>query len=119
MRHQNARKKLNLKPAHKRAMLRNQVLFLIDYGHIVSTKARIKELRKFAEKLVTITREGNNFNVRRRINALLPYKQDIALIIYTDLGTSLLKRLRHVMLIGQEAILALYLWVNEQVILLN
>ena len=70
MRHQNGRKKLNLKPAHKRSMLRNQLMFLIDYGHVVSTKARIKELRKFAEKLVTIAREGNTFNVRRRINAI-------------------------------------------------
>ena len=43
------------------------------------TKARIKELRKFAEKLVTIAREGNTFNVRRRINAMLPYKADAAI----------------------------------------
>jgi large subunit ribosomal protein L17 len=78
MRHQNGRKKLNVKPAHKRAMLRNQLIFLVDYGHVVSTKARIKELRKFAERLVTIAREGNTFNVRRRINSLLPYKQAVA-----------------------------------------
>jgi large subunit ribosomal protein L17 len=86
MRHQNGRKKLNLKPAHKRAMLRNQLIFLIDYGHVVSTKACIKELRKFAEKLVTIAREGNSFNVRRRINALLPYKQDVALKLVNEVA---------------------------------
>lgn len=78
MRHQKDRKKLNLKPSHKRSLLRNQLLCLIAYGHIVSTKARIKELRRFAEKAVTVAREGNTFNVRRRINALLPYKPDMA-----------------------------------------
>jgi ribosomal protein L17 len=86
MRHQNGRKKLNLKPAHKRSMMRNQLMFLIDYGHVVSTKARIKELRKFAEKLVTIAREGNTFNVRRRVNSLLPYKQEIALKLVNEVA---------------------------------
>ena len=86
MRHQNGRKKLNLRPAHRRAMLRNQAIFLIDYGHVVSTKVRIKELRKFAEKLVTIAREGNTFNVRRRINSLLPYKQDIAIKLVKEVA---------------------------------
>jgi large subunit ribosomal protein L17 len=67
-------------------MLRNQVIFLIDYGHVVSTKACIKELRKLAEKLVTIAREGNNFNVRRRINTLLPYKRDTALKLVKEVA---------------------------------
>jgi large subunit ribosomal protein L17 len=74
MRHQNGRKKLNVKPSHKRSLLRNQVIILIDNGHIVSTKARIKEVRKFAEKLVTIARKGNTFEFRRRAKMLLPYK---------------------------------------------
>jgi large subunit ribosomal protein L17 len=73
MRHQNSKKKLNLKPAHKRSMIRNQMIGLITHGYVVSTKTTVKELRRFAEKLVTIAREGNTFNVRRRVNALLPY----------------------------------------------
>lgn len=78
MKHQNSKKKLNLKPAHKRAMLRNQMIMFIIHGHVVSTKARIKELRRLAEKLVTIARVGNTFNTRRRVNAMLPYKADAA-----------------------------------------
>ena len=78
MRHQNGRKKLNLSPSHRRAMLRNHAIFLIAYGHLVSTKAAVKN-RKFAEKLVTIAREGNDFNARRRAKSLLPYKEDIAI----------------------------------------
>lgn len=86
MRHQNGRKKLNLKPSHKRSMLRNQLIYLITYGHIVTTKARIKELRKFAEKLVTIARQGNTFNVRRTVNAKLPYRADVALKLVKEIA---------------------------------
>ena len=67
--HQNGRKKLNLKPPHRRAMLRNQVIHLITYGHLVSTKARVKEVQRLAEKIVTIARKGNDFNSRRRVHA--------------------------------------------------
>ncbi|MEX0939971.1 MAG: 50S ribosomal protein L17 [Candidatus Babeliales bacterium] len=74
MRHQIGRKKLNLKASHRRSLLRNQVIHLIENGHLVTTKARVKEVRKLAEKLVTIARKGNTFTVRRRAKMLLPYK---------------------------------------------
>ena len=48
-----------MKAPHKRALLRNQVIMLIEYGHIVSTKARIKETQRLAEKIVTLARKGN------------------------------------------------------------
>ncbi len=79
MNHQNGRKKLNLNPQHKRSLMRNQAIMLIEKGHLVSTVARIKEVRRFAEKLVTLARNGNDFNTRRRAQALLPYK-DAALV---------------------------------------
>lgn len=75
MKHQSGRRKLNLAPAHRRAMLRNQVISLITYGHLVTTKARVKEVRRFAEKLVTLAREGSNFNTRRRAKSILPYQE--------------------------------------------
>ncbi len=76
MNHQNGRKKLNLKSSHRRSMLRNQVIHLITYGVLVSTKANVKETQRLAEKLVTIARVGNDFNTRRRVKALLPYKEE-------------------------------------------
>ena len=39
MKHQNGRKKLNLKPAHKKSLMRNQVIHLITYGHLVTNKS--------------------------------------------------------------------------------
>jgi len=59
MLHQNGRAKLNRKYPHRTAMLRNQVIHLITYGHLVTTKARIKEVQRLAERAVTIARGGN------------------------------------------------------------
>lgn len=86
MKHQSGRKKLNLAPAHRRALLRNQTITLITYGHLITTKARAKEVRRFAEKLVTLAREGNNFNARRRAKALLPYKEDALVKLFNEIA---------------------------------
>ncbi len=86
MMHQKGRAKLNRKPAHRRSMLRNQVIHLITYGHLVTTKARVKEVRRMAEKAITIARKGNEFNVRRRLNSLLPYDGSATLKLVKEIA---------------------------------
>ncbi|MBS1987678.1 50S ribosomal protein L17 [Candidatus Dependentiae bacterium] len=73
MMHQNGRKKLNLKSAHRKALLRNQVIHLINYGSLQTTKPRVKEVQKIVEKIVTISRKGYDFNTIRRVKSMLPY----------------------------------------------
>lgn len=90
--HQNGRKKLNLKAPHRRALLRNQAIHLINYGHLVSTKARIKETQRLVEHAVTIAREGNTFNARRRVHALLPYDVDAVLKLFKDIAPKYVSR---------------------------
>jgi len=90
--HQNGRKKLNLKAPHRRAMLRNQAIHLINYGHLVSTKARIKETQRLVERAVTIAREGNTFNARRRVHALLPYDVDAVSKLFKDIAPKYVSR---------------------------
>ncbi len=86
MKHQSGRAKLNVKPSHKRSLVRNQAIHLITFGHLTTTKARVKEVQRFTEKLVTIARKGNNFNARRRVLALLPYKQEAILKLFNDIA---------------------------------
>ena len=86
MMHQSGRKKLNMKSSHRKAVLRNQVLHLIEYGHLVTTKPRVKEVRRLAEKVVTLAREGNTFNARRRVQALLPYKVSTVLKLFNEIA---------------------------------
>ncbi len=86
MNHQSGRKKLNRSAPHRRAMLRNQVLTLIEYGHLVTTKTRAREVKRFAEKLVTLARKGNTFNVRRRAKALVPYNDAVLSKLFTEIA---------------------------------
>ena len=76
MKHQIDRKKLNLKAPHRRALIRNQAIVFIEHGHLTTTKACAKEVSRFAERLVTLARNGNTFNFRRQALMLLPYKQE-------------------------------------------
>jgi large subunit ribosomal protein L17 len=92
MKHQNGRKKLNLAPAHRRALLRNQTISFITYGQLVTTKAVAKEVKRFAEKLVTIAREGNTFNARRRAKALLPYKEEVLVKLFKEIAPKYINR---------------------------
>lgn len=90
--HQNGRKKLNLKAPHRRSLLRNQAIHLINYGHLVSTKARIKETKRLIERAVTIAREGNTFNARRRVQALLPYDVDAIVKLFKEIAPQYVSR---------------------------
>jgi large subunit ribosomal protein L17 len=74
--HQNGRAKLNLRSPHRRALLRNQVIHLIKFGCLQSTKARVKSVQSLAEKMVTLARKGGDFNTIRRLRAELPYDFD-------------------------------------------
>jgi large subunit ribosomal protein L17 len=92
MRHQNGRRKLNVKPAHKKSLMRNQVIHLITYGSLTSTKVTVKEVQRFAEKLVTLAREGNTFNARRRAKALLPYKEEALVKLFAEIAPKYVSR---------------------------
>jgi large subunit ribosomal protein L17 len=92
MNHQSGKVKLNLKPAHKRSLMRNQVIHFITYGKLITTKARAKEVQRLTERLVTIARQGNNFNTQRRIKAMLPYKAQAIKSLFTDIAPKYTQR---------------------------
>lgn len=59
MRHRKAGKRLGRNTSHRKAMMRNLVTSLFDCEKITTTDARAKELRKLAEKLITLARRGD------------------------------------------------------------
>ena len=73
MKHQCGKKKLNLRSSHRKALLRNQAIHLVKFGSLKTTKARVKVVQQFIEKIVTIARKGSDFNTIRRVKQLLPY----------------------------------------------
>src|SRR6476659_8228300 len=58
MRHGKVHRKLNKKPAHRRAMFANMAAALIKHEQIVTTLPKAKELRPVVEKLVTLAKKG-------------------------------------------------------------
>ena len=54
MRHQKAGRRLGRNQAHRKAMYRNMVTSLFLHGRIQTTEAKAKELRKVADKLITL-----------------------------------------------------------------
>ena len=59
MRHRKSGKKLGRNTSHRKAMMRNMVTSFFDCEKITTTDARAKELRKMAEKLITMARRGD------------------------------------------------------------
>ena len=92
MKHQVGKRKLNLKAPHRIALIRNQAILFIEKGHLTTTKAQVKEVRRFVEKLVTLARIGNDFNVRRRAKALLPYKPEVVKQLVLDIAPRYVNR---------------------------
>ena len=92
MKHQIDRKKLNVKPAHKRALLRNQVIHLITYGSLTTTKVQAKEVKRLAEKVVTQARKGGTFNVIRRVKSMLPYKESAVGKLFKEIAPRYVQR---------------------------
>ena len=55
-------RKLGRTSSQRKALLRSQVTALIENGKIVTTEARAKEVRKQAEKLITLAvKEKDNY----------------------------------------------------------
>ena len=65
-------RKLGRTSSQRKALLRSQVTALIENGKIVTTEARAKEVRKQAEKLITLAvKEKDNFLNSLAISILL------------------------------------------------
>ncbi len=57
MRHQAHHGRLGVQPAHRRAMIRNMVTSLLKHERVKTTKSRAKEVRRYAEKMITIAKK--------------------------------------------------------------
>lgn len=63
-------RKLGRKSGHRMMMFRNMTTSLIQSEKIVTTVPRAKELRKFAEKMVTLAKAGD-LHSRRQVLAFM------------------------------------------------
>ncbi|MBL6894919.1 MAG: 50S ribosomal protein L17 [Porticoccaceae bacterium] len=84
MRHRYSGRKLNKTGPHKRAMFRNMTASLVEHELIKTTLPKAKELRSFAEPLITLSKQDNVAN-RRLAFDRLRNKETVAKL-FTDLG---------------------------------
>ncbi|NTV51271.1 MAG: 50S ribosomal protein L17, partial [Desulfobulbaceae bacterium] len=59
MRHKKAGKRLGRTSSHRLAMVRNMVTSLLEHERIVTTATKAKEVRKVAEKMITLAKRGD------------------------------------------------------------
>lgn len=64
MRHRNRGRQLNRNSSHRKAMFRNMVVSLLDHEVIKTTLPKAKELRHFAEPMITLGKVDSVANRR-------------------------------------------------------
>ncbi len=64
MRHQRQKNKLAISPSHRKSLMRNLEIELIDHSQIETTQAKCKALRGPIEKLITLAKNDTVHNRR-------------------------------------------------------
>ncbi len=73
MRHRRAGVKLNRSSSHRQAMFRNMVTSLLKHERIKTTDVRAKELRRWADHIITLAKRGD-LHARRQALAIVREK---------------------------------------------
>ncbi|MEA1933226.1 MAG: 50S ribosomal protein L17 [Thermodesulfobacteriota bacterium] len=77
MRHRKAGKRLGRTTSHRLAMVRNMVTALLDHERIVTTTPKAKEVRKVADKMITLGKRGD-LHARRQALSVVQDKSVVA-----------------------------------------
>lgn len=84
MRHRKKGRKLSRTASHRRATLRNMASSLFRHGRIETTTAKAKELRPYAERLITLARRGD-LHARRLAGARIREREVLG-ILFDEIG---------------------------------
>ncbi len=68
MRHRKSARKLGRTGAHREAMFRNMVTSLFEHERIVTTTPKAKEVRKIADKMITLAKKGDLHSRRQALS---------------------------------------------------
>jgi large subunit ribosomal protein L17 len=84
MRHRAKGRQLSRTSSHRRALLNNMATSLFEHERIVTTEAKAKELRPFAEKLITLARRGD-LHARRLVERKVK-NREVLTKLFADIG---------------------------------
>lgn len=74
MRHNKAGLKLNRTSSHRDAMFRNLVTSLFKHDRIRTTDAKAKELKRWADRMITLAKRGD-LHARRQVLSVIREKE--------------------------------------------
>ncbi len=77
-------RKLGRPTAHRKAMLRGMVTYLLENGQIETTLTRAKEVRSMAEKMITLGKK-NTLASRRQALAYIT-KEDVVTKVFSEIA---------------------------------
>ncbi|RJR41214.1 MAG: 50S ribosomal protein L17 [Deltaproteobacteria bacterium] len=77
MRHLKAGRRLSRTTEHRQAMLRNLVTSLLEHERVETTRAKAKEVRRWAEQIISLAKRGD-LHARRQSLALVRSKKVVA-----------------------------------------
>lgn len=90
MRHKKAGKRLGRNTSHRQALVRNMVTSLIEHERIVTTTPKAKEIRRVADKMITLAKRGD-LHARRQALSVIQNK-DVVAKLFTSLRESYMDR---------------------------
>jgi large subunit ribosomal protein L17 len=90
MRHRKKGRKLSRTASHRRATLRNMAQSLFRHGRIETTTAKAKELRPYAERLITLAKRGD-LHARRQVVAKV-WDRDVVGTLFNDIAPRFAER---------------------------
>ncbi len=84
MRHRKSGRKFNINSSHRKALFSNMVSSLIKHELIKTTLPKAKELRSYAEPLITLSKEDNV--AKRRLAFSRLRDRDVVTKLFNELG---------------------------------
>jgi len=90
MRHLNQGRKLGRTSAHRKALLRNLATALLEHERITTTEPKAKELRRVADKLVTLGKRGDLHARRQALQVVR--NTDIVRKLFNDIAPRFAER---------------------------
>ena len=90
MRHRHKGRTLSRTASHKKATMRNMATSLFRHERIETTTAKAKELRPFAERLITLGKRGD-LHARRLAGRLIADRQVLGKL-FDDIGPRFVER---------------------------
>ena len=84
MRHRAKGRQLSRTSSHRRALLNNMASSLFEHGRVITTEAKAKELRPFAEKLITLARRGD-LHARRLVERKIKNRETLSRL-FSEIG---------------------------------